>query len=264
MTVQGDASGEAREYFDFLAKLGLTKHIGSMSATRELVELCGIGDGSLVLDVGCGVGATPRYLARSYDARVVGVDLLERMVRQARALVGREGAGERVSLGVADARALPFADAAFDAVLVESVNVFFEDKGPAMEEYVRVTRPGGYVGVTEMTWLKPPSPEVADYYLRTAYARPLNVEGWTEALEGAELQDVVARPYALHIPTESRDRIARYGCRNYLRIFFNALFTLFGDRSSRAFMNKAFSSVPKEALASMGYGVYAGRKPSPT
>ena len=54
----------ARDYFEFIADLGMTKHYGSMEATRELVEMCRIGDGKYVLDVGCGVGATPCYLAK--------------------------------------------------------------------------------------------------------------------------------------------------------------------------------------------------------
>jgi hypothetical protein len=48
-------SENARDHFGFIADLGMTEHYASMEATRELVELCGIGDGKYVLDVGCGV-----------------------------------------------------------------------------------------------------------------------------------------------------------------------------------------------------------------
>ena len=64
-------SEKARHYFDFVAKMGMTKHYGSMAATRELVSLCHIGSGDYVLDVGCGVGATPSYLAKTVGCRVV-------------------------------------------------------------------------------------------------------------------------------------------------------------------------------------------------
>ena len=43
-------------FFEFLADTGITKHLGSMRATEELVELCHIGEGTYVLDVGCGLG----------------------------------------------------------------------------------------------------------------------------------------------------------------------------------------------------------------
>ena len=61
-------------FFDFAAEVGLTKHIGGVEATEALVELCHIGQGSYVLDVGCGAGVTPCFLARRYGCRVVGVE----------------------------------------------------------------------------------------------------------------------------------------------------------------------------------------------
>ena len=46
------------KFFDFAAAVGLTKHIGGMDATRQLVDLCQIEAGKYVLDVGCGVGVS--------------------------------------------------------------------------------------------------------------------------------------------------------------------------------------------------------------
>jgi len=50
-------------FFDFAAEVGLTKHLGGLGATEALVELCHIGEGKYVLDVGCGTGLTPCFLA---------------------------------------------------------------------------------------------------------------------------------------------------------------------------------------------------------
>ena len=151
---------DSRAYFQFLANMGLTKHVGSIRATRELLDLCHIGReaGQVVLDVGCGVGATPVYLAKRYDVRVVAVDLLAEMVRQARARANVEKVTEHIAFTAADARMLPFEDGIFDVVITASVNVFFDDKEQAIREYARVTKPGGYVGLTEMTWMTTPSP----------------------------------------------------------------------------------------------------------
>ena len=41
--------------------------------------MCHISSNSYVLDVGCGVGATPCYIAHKVGCRVVGVDILEKM-----------------------------------------------------------------------------------------------------------------------------------------------------------------------------------------
>ena len=147
------SSQTATDYFDFIANLGYTKHHGSLTATRALVEMCHIGPDSYVLDVGCGVGATPSFLAREVGCRVIGVDLLEKVVVHSRQRAKEDGVEHLVEFRVADAQDLPFDDDQFDAVISESVNVFFSDKRQAVSEYVRVTKPGGCVGMTEMTWL---------------------------------------------------------------------------------------------------------------
>lgn len=254
------ALDDARPYFEFLAKLGLTKHMGSMDATRRLVKMCHIEGGEHVLDVGTGVGATPTYLVKALGCHVVGVDLLEEMVQQARDTMGASRLGDRVALAAADARRLPFADDVFDAVLMESLNVFFEDKLEVARGYVRIARPGGYVGITEMTWLGPPSPEKAAYYRRTVHADALQAEGWVELLEEAGLQDVVGHAEAVEIAREGRGRLERYGCRGIVRVLLRTVRTVLKDRASRAFLKDVTQSLPQDFAEDVGYGVYVGRK----
>jgi ubiquinone/menaquinone biosynthesis C-methylase UbiE len=92
---------------------------------------------------------------------VVGVDILEAMVERSRERAKREGVMDRVEFKVADAQNLPFEDSLFDAVITESVTAFPADKQKAVNEYARVTKPEGFVGLNESTWLKyPPPPEM--------------------------------------------------------------------------------------------------------
>jgi ubiquinone/menaquinone biosynthesis C-methylase UbiE len=231
-----------------------------MQATRRLVELCHISSGDFVLDVGCGVGATPAYLAKALGCRVVGVDLLERMIEQSQERARMAGLEGRVTFAVADARRLPFRDGAFDAVIMESLNVFFDEKLEAIRGYLRVISPGGYVGMTEMTWLRTPSPETAAYYKRVVYADALEAGGWIELLEKAGLEDVVGSARPVDIPQEARGRFERYGCRRFVKVLLRALTVALKDRASRAFLKEVTQSLPKDMLADMGYGVFAGRK----
>ncbi|MBS3783311.1 MAG: class I SAM-dependent methyltransferase [Anaerolineae bacterium] len=254
------ALDDGRHYFEFLAKLGLTKHMGSMDATRRLVELCHIEGGEDVLDVGTGVGATPAYLVKALGCHVFGVDLLEEMVQQARQEIRAHQVGDRVALAAADARRLPFADGSFDTVIMESLNVFFDDKLQAMRGYVRVAKPGGHVGLTEMTWLSPPSPEKAAYYRRTVYADALQAEGWMELLEEAGLQDVVGYAQPVEIAREGMGRLERYGCRGIVGVLLRTVRTVFKDRASRVFLKDVMQSLPQDFVEDVGYGVYAGRK----
>jgi SAM-dependent methyltransferase len=90
-----------------------------------------------VLDLGTGSGAAARLAAERWpEADVVGVDVSRAMVAEARRLAS----SSRESYEVADSSALPFADASFDAVLLNNMIPFFD-------EVVRVTAPGGWVAV---------------------------------------------------------------------------------------------------------------------
>ena len=254
------SSERARDYFEFLGDFGLTKHYGSLAATRELVDLCHIGGEHYVLDVGCGPGATPIYLAKTVGCRVMGVDLVDKMIDRAREWAVAEGLEDLAEFRVADALALPFADNAFDAVISESVNVFFDDKGPAMREYIRVTKPGGYVGMTEMTWLKPPTPEMEDAFRDMVYAQALDAAGWKDAMETAGLTDVVGGAHRMNISRESKGRLERYGRWRIVKAIPRILGIILRDRRARRFFKDGTGAVSKDLLDVVGYGVYAGRK----
>jgi ubiquinone/menaquinone biosynthesis C-methylase UbiE len=89
-----------------------------------------------VLDLGTGTGAAARLVAGLFpDADVVGADLSERMVAEARRLLPADLAG-RVRFEVADASALPYESAAFDLVTLSNMIPFFD-------ELTRVLAPGG-------------------------------------------------------------------------------------------------------------------------
>ena len=89
------------------------------------------------LDVGTGTGALARAVAERFPgADVVGVDVSGGMIDVARGLAG----SGRERYETADASALPFADAAFDLVVLNNMIPFFD-------ELARVTGPGGHVVV---------------------------------------------------------------------------------------------------------------------
>jgi ubiquinone/menaquinone biosynthesis C-methylase UbiE len=89
-----------------------------------------------VLDVGTGTGAAAFAAARRFpEAQIVGADLSEAMLAQARAKTPAELAG-RVRFEAADAAKLPFEDGSFDLVLLSNMIPFFD-------ELARVVAPGG-------------------------------------------------------------------------------------------------------------------------
>ena len=193
-------------FFDFAADVGLTKHIGGVEATEALMELCHVGQGSYVLDVGCGAGVTPCFIAKRYGCRVAGVDINEGMVERSKERAIREQVADRVEFKVADAQDLPFEEDLFDAVFTESVTSFPEDKQKAVNEYVRVTKPGGYIGLNESTWRKAPPPEVLAWADQDVVGnvKPLPSEDWVALLERAGLRDIVVRTYEVNAKEETK------------------------------------------------------------
>jgi arsenite methyltransferase len=252
-------------YFDLQAEMGFTKHMGGSKATEELIEFCHINKDTYVLDVGCGVGMSACYLAKKIGCNVVGVDIREEMVARSNERAEREGVEGRVEFRVADAQNLPFVNALFDAVISESVTAFPEDKREAIREYVRVTKPGGYVGLNETTWIKTPTPtEVVDYIFRSAGGcKPETSDGWKELLEDAGLREIVVRTYKFPLLGQFVSDIRMVGFTGILKAGGRLLSLYFKSptyRSAIKELKKGARGVPKNLMGYYGYGIYVGRK----
>jgi ubiquinone/menaquinone biosynthesis C-methylase UbiE len=249
------------DYFDMQAVLGHTKHVGGWFSTQEMAELCHLRAGQELLYVGLGSGTAATKIALEYECRVVGVDLLESMVRAAEEWAARRGVQDRVEFQVADAQDLPFEDNRFDVLFCESVNTFVPDPDRAASEYVRVVKPGGYVGLNEAVWVADP-PEAGEELIDALTGERLRYpEEWVAMLETAGLQEIVARTYAVDMRQEMRSQGGFISARDYLRIFARFFGSLFSDAHTRNLMRTALSG-PRSAIDYMGYGLYVGQKPA--
>jgi ubiquinone/menaquinone biosynthesis C-methylase UbiE len=256
---------EKQEFFDFAAEVGLTKHIGGIEATDALIELCHITPDSYVLDVGCGVGVTPAYIAKKVGCKVVGVDIKAKMVERSQERAHREGVADLTEFKVADAQDLPFEDNLFDAVITESVAVLTEDKHKAVGEFARVTKPGGCVGLNETTWIKYPSPpDVAAWASQEigGNIEPLTPEGWSGLLEKAGLKQIVAKPYPTDVKDETKGIIQRYGFGGMLLSTLRGFKLYLKNPHYREFLKGVGKTgiTPKNLVEFFGYGLFVGKK----
>ena len=115
---------------------------------RTLVDLMAPRPGAAILEVGCGAGSLVRLLARRLGPQnpITGLDANPYLLHEAAALTAAQGQGGAIRFAHGNAEALPFADGSYDCVF--SVTVLEEcDAERAVAEIVRVTRPGGRVGL---------------------------------------------------------------------------------------------------------------------
>lgn len=114
----------------------------SVLEVAALARAVGVGPGSRVLDLCCGVGGPGRIVAGATGCRLVGVD------RGLAALaLARAGAPPGTRLVAAEVPALPFSGR-FDAVLLVETILAFRDKAPLVAEVSRLLAPGGRFALT--------------------------------------------------------------------------------------------------------------------
>jgi len=110
---------------------------GGLELTGQLVTRAALPPLALVLDVGCGTGATVDYLGRQHHLRALGLEysakLLGAGVMRQPDLPVLQAAGDQ----------LPLATGQFDAVLAECSLSVMGQPGWALAEFRRVLRPGG-------------------------------------------------------------------------------------------------------------------------
>lgn len=137
---------EMRWYPKGTIKMSLAGMIYIPAERTRLLQEIGIQAGQTVLDHCTGPGANLPTLARAVgpSGKLVGMDLSDLVLRRAHAMTRRRGIA--VDLHQADAFALPYADETFDAVVhYGAVSEFGARTKSAIDEIVRVTRPGGVV-----------------------------------------------------------------------------------------------------------------------
>jgi len=161
-------AGEVRGMFDRIAGvydlMNSAMTAGMHHRWRErAVDAAGLEPGDSALDVCCGTGDMTLELARRVgpSGRVVGSDFSERMLDIAREKQPSPGAAKPM-FEWADALALPYDDASFDAVTVGFGVRNLENLGRGISEMARVLKPGGRMVILEIT--QPQRPPLSTFF----------------------------------------------------------------------------------------------------
>ena len=188
-------SAAAERVYDRLVVNGAFKLFGG--SLNDLVRIQGrraivLAEGQPILDMPVGTAYFAAEVARFYPGLVVGVDIAEGMVRQARSVATNAGANLEVLQ--ADAHHLPFGDGSFRAILCSNGLQVIPGLQPTISELARVLAPGGTLLVSVVT-LPAPLPRSARARLPTML-RP-----------GDDVVDAL-RAIGLHARVTTRERLA--------------------------------------------------------
>ena len=142
-----DRSADAEHFVRHLDRISSMAQVQAYK--RRTFDLLEVGEGSWILDVGCGTGDDARALAERVGTtgRVIGLDSSQAMVQEARKRAERRQLPVEYQLG--DARHLEFPNASFDACRIDRVLHHLDDPQAAVDELVRVARPGARVVMHE-------------------------------------------------------------------------------------------------------------------
>ncbi len=153
-----------------------------------------------MLDIGCGYGASGRWLAARLGCRVIGLTVSARQARTARRLNARRDLSGRTQVLRADATALPLARESFDVIWVIECLEHLADKSRFLSEAAGLLRPGGRLALCSWQRSEGQATDsdqvetVCDAFLCPGLATPAEHRGWCEAagLEVIHDEDLTA------------------------------------------------------------------------
>ena len=227
-------------------------HPGGTVVTEELAELCCVNENTLLLDVASGTGESACFLAEKYGCTITGIDASEALVQHATEKA--RARGFRIDFRVGDAHDLLFDENRFDVVISECTTCVL-DKERAIAEMVRVTKPGGYVGIHDICW-QDDTPEKMKIRLEEIEGeKPETLESWADLFRQAGLVNCESIDRSALIPVWIRSSKKNLGWKGqwniaktvYRRWGLNGLMTVWASQ-------RIFSS------RHTGYGITVGRK----
>lgn len=135
--------------------LGRTLRPGGLELTRKAMDFCKFNADDKLLDLGCGKGATIKYISDYYKIDICGLDLSENLAAQA-----KETNRDAVIV-ISSGENTPFEDGTFNGIFAECT-LSLMDLKKAINEINRIMKNGGYLIISDV------------YANNTAYLEELN------------------------------------------------------------------------------------------
>ncbi len=135
---------------------------GGIKTIHEAIIQCSINSNSKVLEIGSNTGFTSVQIARLTGASMVGIDVNSESITKAIKYAKEHNVDSSVKFIEASAVNLPFDDNTFDTVWASNVTSFIDDKNKAIQEYVRVLKPNGYLVFVPIYYVNEPPKDLVE------------------------------------------------------------------------------------------------------
>jgi len=139
-----------------------------LSTTRAFSRLEGLPAQPRILDIGCGPGMQTRQLARLTSGSIAAVDTTWHFLRDQQRLAAAEGLSARIRPIRMSMFDLGFPPASFDLIWSEGA-IYIHGFEQGLRAFRPLLKPGGFMAVTELSWLRPDPPETAAAFWRAGY-----------------------------------------------------------------------------------------------
>ena len=150
---------------------------GNNDATlRALAHCKSLPENARVLDIGCGPGQQTLALAKALDTHVTAVDYFQEFLDQLEASAEAGGMTHQVTALQGDMNLLPFEPGDFDLIWAEG-SAYIMGVDNALQTWKPLLHPGGYLALTELTWLTDDPPADASAFFQAEYPAMKNVAG---------------------------------------------------------------------------------------
>lgn len=180
----------------FLARLGKKRlRPGGRKATEWLLANSGLTTDSVVLEVACNMGTTAIDIARRFHCHITGIDMDKQALACAEKTITARGLSHLITIRMADASQLPFADNHFDVVINEAMLTMYADNAKAhlLREYLRVLKPGGRLLTHDIALLTDQDSSDLMIQMHQAIqvkARPMLKDAWISLFREAGFRQV--------------------------------------------------------------------------
>ena len=246
--------------------LGDTRHPGGLILTNRLGKLMGLQRDDWVVDLASGNGASALAISRAFHCKVVGVEFGNAAALDASKRSAEAAVPARASFLQGDAEQPPLKSQFFDGVFAECSLSLFPDKAHAIRQAVDLLRPGGKLGISDITVVAGTLPTELEGSLGQVLCltEALDVGGYAQLMENEGLEIIYqenASEYVSELLSKIRTGLTALslfkGTRNPELAGLNSttlsLATSWGDLVS------ALEKMVYEGL--LGYWLYVGRKP---